>query len=453
MTAEDHLSFGGRLRQMRINRRLLQRDLVGEHLSSSYISLLETDRRAPTERVVIQLAEKLGCQPSELWSGTLGQAGHDSEAALELKIAETALLVGELAEAEKRYRHLLEIPVTDPQVVQGAYLGIACCLERSQRYTEALDFYLVCIQDDAKNAKYACWLTPAVGLVRCLLRLREHTATVQWVIRNWEYLEAENLTESDAAVELCAMAAVAHIELADYAAADQMISRAMRITSQLESQHARINVYWKACLSAHGRDLRGFAIDYGGRIEQILRDDDWGHIQGMLHGVHGTLLLIRNQPDPQAAVETLTAAIAHLTAAGETPEALSYQIELARAFLMLGSAATAATMAGEVRNNPLARPIDGIRACIVQAAALSCTGDREETVRACSAASAALVEMPPSPSSSRLWSQLGEVYVRIGDADAAVLAYRRAMDSLGVTPPPSLLMPLSVRQAVERART
>ena len=58
--------FGQRLRRLRQERGLSQRDVAGTVVNPSYISLLESGARVPTLEVVLQIAGALGVAPDEL---------------------------------------------------------------------------------------------------------------------------------------------------------------------------------------------------------------------------------------------------------------------------------------------------------------------------------------------------------------------------------------------------
>jgi transcriptional regulator with XRE-family HTH domain len=58
--------FGRRLKRLRLERGLSQAGLVGEGMSTGYLSRLESGERRPTERAVAYLAERLGVDASAL---------------------------------------------------------------------------------------------------------------------------------------------------------------------------------------------------------------------------------------------------------------------------------------------------------------------------------------------------------------------------------------------------
>ncbi|GAA2264355.1 hypothetical protein GCM10010145_44510 [Streptomyces ruber] len=68
----DQPHFGRRLRRLRLERGLSQAHVVGEGMSTGYLSRLESGERRPTERAVAYLAERLGVDVSVLTRPTDG---------------------------------------------------------------------------------------------------------------------------------------------------------------------------------------------------------------------------------------------------------------------------------------------------------------------------------------------------------------------------------------------
>ncbi|MFF5157802.1 helix-turn-helix domain-containing protein [Streptomyces sp. NPDC000348] len=66
--------FGRRLKRLRLARGLSQAGLVGEGMSTGYLSRLESGDRRPTERAVSYLAHRLGVDPSALTGPSDGRS-------------------------------------------------------------------------------------------------------------------------------------------------------------------------------------------------------------------------------------------------------------------------------------------------------------------------------------------------------------------------------------------
>lgn len=62
-------SVGARIRRLREERGLSQRDLGVPGLSYAYVSRLESDQRVPSEKALRKLAARLGVTPLDLETG------------------------------------------------------------------------------------------------------------------------------------------------------------------------------------------------------------------------------------------------------------------------------------------------------------------------------------------------------------------------------------------------
>ncbi|MGX7824535.1 helix-turn-helix domain-containing protein [Actinokineospora sp. 24-640] len=110
--------FGQRLRRMRRERGLSQRDVAGTVVNPSYISLLESGARVPTLEVVLQIAQTLGVSAEELVGGPVLPRGPDSpeDAGSRLVhgvLARSAWDVGAWEDAQARHQRAYAA-ATDP---------------------------------------------------------------------------------------------------------------------------------------------------------------------------------------------------------------------------------------------------------------------------------------------------------------------------------------------------
>lgn len=98
--------FGRRLRKLREERGLSQRDLAGGVVDPSYISLLESGSRLPTLQVVVQLGEVLRVSLAELVGpSTAPEPGDDDRDARLVSdiLGRSSLDFGDLSDAQERY--------------------------------------------------------------------------------------------------------------------------------------------------------------------------------------------------------------------------------------------------------------------------------------------------------------------------------------------------------------
>jgi transcriptional regulator with XRE-family HTH domain len=90
--------IGDRLRRVRIERGLSQRDLSGPGVSYTYVSRIENGSRVPSVKALRRLAEKLGVSVEYLETGDdLGEA---DQRELRLSDAELTMRLGDAADAE-----------------------------------------------------------------------------------------------------------------------------------------------------------------------------------------------------------------------------------------------------------------------------------------------------------------------------------------------------------------
>lgn len=115
-------TIADRVRQARLAAGLSQTALAGDALSPSYISLIESGRREPTDAALGVIAERLGSTVEYLKHGDEGPA--EARAKLALDYARLDLVSGEASSARDRILALDLEPVTR-QVRVEALLALA----------------------------------------------------------------------------------------------------------------------------------------------------------------------------------------------------------------------------------------------------------------------------------------------------------------------------------------
>src|SRR2546426_3576018 len=91
-------TIGERLRRVRVERGLSQRELAAPGVSYAYISRIEAGTRQPSVKALRKLARTLNVTPAYLETGRDIDAGEERE--LRIADAELALRLGDGAEAE-----------------------------------------------------------------------------------------------------------------------------------------------------------------------------------------------------------------------------------------------------------------------------------------------------------------------------------------------------------------
>ncbi len=438
-------TFGTRLRQLRGERGLRQLDLVGDNISASYISLLEADRRDPTDRVVRHLSERLGCAPEDLWLP--GEETARRPAEVELRMARAALAVGKVDEAEAWYRRVLAEHDGDTGISQEAEFGLARASEQAGRHAQAAEGYRACLAA-AEDPAYPHWLGATMGLVRSLACGDDAESAVAAALLAKRQISEAGLDVSDVAVEVRAILATVLCERGDYASAEEPVVEALKIVPKVGDHQALTKTYWQAAAAAYKANRPGYAQEFAGRITDI-DAHDYGHTLGMLRAVYGSLLLRQSPPDPQKAREMLELAVTDLDASGAVGDAMRCRSDLMRALIMLDDCAEALTLADAILGDADTPPMERIRARLLLATAQCLLGDTEAARAACQASRAELEDQPHGSQTSQLWSLLGEAMTQVGDTEGAIHAYRCAINGLGIDLPPTLLS-APVRRPADR---
>jgi transcriptional regulator with XRE-family HTH domain len=122
--------FGQRLRKYRLAGGLSQRELAGEVVTPSYVSLLESGARQPTLEVVLHLARALRLSPDTLLAeekpGPRG-GGDATIRVLNLILTRSAAEDGDLDDAARRLRILFEQAISENAFDRAVEVGFDLC--------------------------------------------------------------------------------------------------------------------------------------------------------------------------------------------------------------------------------------------------------------------------------------------------------------------------------------
>ena len=138
-TRGNEESLGERLRRLRRERGLSQREIASPGVSYAYVSRIEAGARQPSVKALRKLARKLGVSPEYLETGRDVHPGEERE--LRLSQAELRLRLEEdLAEPEKDFGAVLEEAARDGDgdAVLRARLGLGEVAFRRGDYREAV---------------------------------------------------------------------------------------------------------------------------------------------------------------------------------------------------------------------------------------------------------------------------------------------------------------------------
>src|SRR3954466_11451104 len=98
-------TIGTRIRELRVSKGMTQTALSGNGISSGYISLIESGKRHPSDRMVREIADRIGVTVDEITRDTKQQTRVDprlsDHARLDVNFARMALANNSPAEAAR----------------------------------------------------------------------------------------------------------------------------------------------------------------------------------------------------------------------------------------------------------------------------------------------------------------------------------------------------------------
>ncbi|MEV4117111.1 hypothetical protein [Nonomuraea sp. NPDC049695] len=439
------------LRGLRQAQRKSLEDLVGPHLSHRRLELIE-EGIEPTGDEIRLLAAKLNLaeSPAILREGL--SPGRGQQIRQELADAAAALARGERTKARAGYAAVLADPAlgSRPDLWQLTELGLAQALEDDGHMTLAIDHLRHLLMVLAPNGEP---LPPgayedlglseqrarvAISLSRCLREAGDLDASIQV----GEHAFAVEMAEdwSDRTVELGATVLAAYLERCAVPAGGELtICQAlaavlMRAAERLGTPRALLAACRRAATVAAIAGDAQRSRRLGARALAALRQGPQTVSAIRLRAQLILDLLLASPAEHAQARRWLRQIRSELDHGVPTILDRAY-CDLASAHIELasGAAASAVHQADEIITRyPSARTV-GAAAQLVRARALSLAGRLRESAEALNAAGEQLVGMTAPARASQAFADCAAAWERCGEIEASTAAYRRALDTIGLT--------------------
>lgn len=377
-------TIGQRLRRLRHERGLSQRELSSPGVSYAYISRIEAGARRPSVKALRMLAKKLGVSADYLETGSEIRDIDQRE----LRIADAELqlrLSDDPAEAEAKLETLREEAITAGDSLAAARANIALGLAAAAagRNADAIDrlesgLEMAPISPSGRPDVYAT-------LGRAYAATSRPDKAVEVFERSLEEVEQDAPEDVAAQIRFTTYLSFALTDLGDLDRAQSVLDAALEKADALTDAYSRVRLYWGL---ARLNDLQG---------------------------------------RPAAALDYVRRAIALLAVTDDT-------LHLARAHLLCGDILMAQGRAEEAGRNfdiaerlfgPNPEPVDIANLYTDQARRAAQLGDGDEATRRARAALDAVGDEYPHERGNALWA-LAEGLSLAGDTDAAHDAFGKA---------------------------
>jgi tetratricopeptide (TPR) repeat protein len=248
-------TIGQRLRRLRLERGLPQRELAAPGVSYAYISRIEAGQRQPSVKAIRTLARKLGISAQYLETGSATTSEEDRE--LRLADAELRLRLGEnLADAEDALRLVLEEAgeAGDTEMAARAEIALGLAAAQAGRHNEAVDHL--------ERATAMPPTTPAtqpdvyITLGNAYLQLDRPEQAAELYERCLDEL-ADDPEDSSARIRFVTHLSYALSNMGRFAEAKEILSDLTASAGPILDPYGRIRVYWSlarlASMEGHPR--------------------------------------------------------------------------------------------------------------------------------------------------------------------------------------------------------
>jgi transcriptional regulator with XRE-family HTH domain len=425
-------TIGTRIRDLRVSKGMTQTALSGNGISSGYVSLIESGKRTPSDRMVREIADRLGVSVEEiLRSGETPRVDPrlSDHARLDVNFAKMALANGNPAEAA-RIISRLQLDTLDNTTANDAASTLSQSLEQAGDMVGAVRVLRTLVERNREEQAWTALARAATTLTTMLIESGDINAAVDVGRGCMAEIERAGLAGSDEHLRLGAIYMFALFGRGDTLSATEVVESLIKVADRVGTSRARGSVYWNAAIVAHRRGAVDEALRLTDRAVALLGEEDDSRDLPRLRMNYAWLLLHQENPDAVRALTELDRAERALR--GSKLEMGVIHTTRGRAFLCLGQHDDAAEHAAS------ALQMLGPSEHIDRTEALILLGDvgaaRFEEDLACESyreAHKVLSSMDPSREVARLWRQLGDSLRRYGDQPGALTAYDAALAMSG----------------------
>ena len=361
-------TIGQRLKRLRLERHLSQRELAAPGVSYAYISRIEAGTRQPSVKALRRLALKLGVTAAYLETGS--QLAPEEHRELRLADLELALRLGDPANVEEDLEALLAeaLAAGDVEATTRARVALATAAMERGDWQASAQLLEAAIDHEA--------FAPAehFELYAYLGRSYAHSGRQQDAVQLYERCIAELGDSGDAALEAryAAQLSYALIDAGDLPRAEEIVGHALDRLNETHDPYMRVRLYWSMARLAHAESRAPLALaNIRKAIALLQATDDTLHL-ARAHILAGGITLSRGDPD--GAEGHLDRAEQLLSVPAAAEDVVEITIHRARIATMRGQGAEAVTLArSALELSAGANPIDEGRAFSVLADGLVLT--------------------------------------------------------------------------------
>lgn len=425
--------LGQRLRAVREDRRVSQTGLAGPDLSPSYLSLIESGKRTPSDAVLQRLADRLDVSAHFLRHGSAAPEERVPE--LELEHARHALVTGDLPEAAARAQAVIGARGAPRRLHDEALLVLASAQERAGDLESALSSLLP-LHTRALTGDAAVGVaSTGVLLLQSLIQAGDLNQAADAGAAAVAASARLGAGGTDGHLRLAATLVGVHIQRGDLLYAQHLAEEMLQDAQQVGSRIGQGSLHWNAALAAEESGHVERALHHARRAVAFLSEGPDTRDFFRLKLSLASLLLVSEPPQLDEAVASLLAIRQPLEQLGSEVDMAYWHRIRASAHLCAGepgaarsAAETALTVLGDTPR---------LEACVARTVlgdALAATGDHASAETQYRRAADTLSMMSATRQAAQVWRDLGDRLIDIGRTEGALDAFQRAFDAVGLRP-------------------
>jgi tetratricopeptide (TPR) repeat protein len=288
-------TIGERLRRLRLERGLSQRELSSPGVSYAYISRIEAGARRPSVKALRMLARKLEVSAEYLETGS--EIRTDQERELQLADLELAIrLGGDAALREDELRAILRDSVADGDSASAARARVALGMHAASqnRHAEAAQLLAEAVAggDVSPTDRPDVFLT--LGYAYAFAG--DHARAAQLWRHCLEEVAAEAPQDVPTQIRFATYLSYALTDLGDYTGAHRVLDEALERSADVNDPYTRVRLYWSLgrLNSEEGRPTA--ALNYLRRAIALLEaTEDTLHL-AKAHLACGATLISNDRP-------------------------------------------------------------------------------------------------------------------------------------------------------------
>jgi transcriptional regulator with XRE-family HTH domain len=293
-------SIGQRLRRLRLERGLSQRELASEGVSYAYISRIEAGARRPSVKALRQLARKLEVSVEYLETGSDLRAVDERE--LRLADAELQLrLANEPKQAEEALREILDDAAAagDGASALRARVALGLAAAATGENRAAIERLEPAIESELLSPARRPDVFATLG--QCYAAAGEPARAVELFERCLEQVRAEAPEDAANDVRFSTYLSYALSDSGDLGRAESVLTDVLPRADEIADAYTRVRLYWSLARLNELNDEPAAALDYVRRAIALLEvTEDTLHL-ARAHLLCGTIMISQGKADEAGA--------------------------------------------------------------------------------------------------------------------------------------------------------